>query len=144
MLVINIGAILIYYVVTRLILEQNKTLDLKEENHQLTMQAMQYENLQEKITDARRAKHDVRHHITLMQEYLAGGRLDALRDYLNAYKKSLPDDSLIRFCENAAANAVLLYFAQQAKNSASIISFGQTFHAASSFRTPTFLFYSAI
>lgn len=116
LLVINIGAILIYYVVTRLILEQNKTLDLKEENYQLTMQAIQYENLQEKITDARRAKHDVRHHITLMQEYLAGGRLDALRDYLNAYKKSLPDDSLIHFCENAAANAVLLYFAQQAKN----------------------------
>ena len=27
----------------------------------------------------------------------------------------LPDDSLIRFCENTAANAVLLYFAQQAK-----------------------------
>jgi len=28
----------------------------------------------------------------------------------------LPDDSLIRFCENTAANAVLLYFAQQAKS----------------------------
>lgn len=30
--------------------------------------------------------------------------------------ESLPDDSLIRFCENTAANAVLLYFAQQAKS----------------------------
>lgn len=28
----------------------------------------------------------------------------------------LSDDSLIRFCENTAANAVLLYFAQQAKS----------------------------
>lgn len=28
----------------------------------------------------------------------------------------LPDDSLIRFCENTTANAVLLYFAQQAKS----------------------------
>ena len=114
--IINVGAILIYYVVTRLILEQNKTLELKEKNHQLTMQAMQYENLQEKITDARRAKHDVRHHITLMQEYLASGELDALREYLSSYNDSLPDDSLVRFCENTAANAVLLYFAQQAKD----------------------------
>ena len=114
--IINVGAILIYYVVTRLILEQNKTLELKEKNHQLTMQAVQYENLQEKITDARRAKHDVRHHIALIQEYVNHGELEALRRYLDRYSASLPDDSLVRFCENAAANAVLLYFAQQAKN----------------------------
>ena len=116
LLVINVGAFLIYYVVTRLVLEQNKTLELQEKNHQLTMQAMQYENLQEKITDARRAKHDVRHHIALIQEYLADGKLDALHDYLSKYDQSLPDDSLVRFCENAAANAVLLYFAQRAED----------------------------
>ena len=116
LLVINVGAFLIYYVVTRLVLEQNKTLELQEKNHQLTMQAMQYENLQEKITDARRAKHDVRHHIALIQEYLADGKLDALHDYLRRYAQSLPDDSLVRFCENAAANAILLYFAQLAKD----------------------------
>ena len=113
---ITIGAFLIYYVVTRLILEQNRILELQEENHQLTMQAIQYQNLQEKITDARRAKHDVRHHIALMQEYLTEGKLDALHDYLDTYNESLPDDSIVRFCENTAANAVLLYFAQQAKD----------------------------
>ena len=113
--IVNVGAILIYYVVTRLILEQNKTLELKERNHQLTMQAMQYENLQEKITEARRAKHDVRHHIALMQEYLNNGDYAALKEYLKSYGMSLPDDSLIHFCENNAANAVLLYFSEQAK-----------------------------
>ncbi len=115
--IVNVGAILIYYVVTRLILEQNRTLELKERNHLLTMQAMQYENLQERITEARRAKHDVRHHIWLMQEYLKAGDYAALQEYLDQYGMSLPDDSLVRFCENPAANAVLLYFAQQAKNS---------------------------
>lgn len=114
--VVNVGAFLIYYVVTRLISEQNKTLELTERNHRLTMQSVQYENLQEKITDARRAKHDVRHHIALMQEYLNNGELDALRQYLGSYSESLPDDSLVHFCENTAANAVLLYFAQQAKD----------------------------
>ena len=116
LILVNIGAFLIYYVIARLISEQNKTLELKEKNHRLTMQAVQYENLQEKITDARRAKHDVRHHIALIQEYLNRGELDALRRYLDRYSASLPDDSLVRFCENAAANAVLLYFAQQAKD----------------------------
>ena len=113
---VNVGATLIYYVVSRLIFEQGRTLELTERNHRLTMQAMQYENLQERILEARRAKHDVRHHIALMQEYLAAGDLDALREYLNQYSESLPDDTLVRFCENAAANAVLLYFAQQAKD----------------------------
>ena len=113
---INIGAILIYYIVTQLILEQDKTLALTEQNHQLSMQAIQYENLQERITEARRAKHDVRHHIALMQEYLNHKDYTALEDYLRQYGKSLPDDTLIRFCANPAANAVLLYFAQQAKN----------------------------
>lgn len=80
------------------------------------MQAIQYKNLQEKINDARRAKHDVRHHIALIQEYLREGKLDALQDYLDKYNKSLPDDSLVRFCDNTAANAVLRYFAQQAKD----------------------------
>lgn len=116
LLVVNIGALLIYYVVARLVSEQGRSLELTERNHQLAMQAVQYENLQEKITEARRAKHDVRHHIALMQEYLNEGKLDDLREYLGKYNESLPDDSLIRFCENTAANTVLLYFAQQAKN----------------------------
>ncbi len=115
--IVNVGAILIYYVVTRLTLEQNKTLKLSERNHNLGMQAVQYENLCEKITEARRAKHDVRHHIAVMQEYLACGDYDALSEYLRQYGNSLPDDTLVRFCENNAANAVLVYFAQQAKDS---------------------------
>ena len=54
--IINVGAIFIYYVVTRLILEQTKTLLLTERNHELTMQTVQYENLQEKITEVRRSQ----------------------------------------------------------------------------------------
>ncbi len=113
--IVNIGAVLIYYIVTRLILEQNKTLELKERNHQLTMQTVQYENLQNKIIEARRAKHDVRHHIALMQEYLNDSDYDSLKNYLKQYGASLPDDNLVNYCENTAANTVLLYFAQQAE-----------------------------
>ncbi len=113
--IINVGAIFIYYVVTRLILEQAKTLLLTERNHELTMQTVQYENLQEKITEVRRAKHDVRHHITLMQEYLNTKNYTALSEYLKQYRMSLPDDTPVQFCANPAANAVLVYFAQQAK-----------------------------
>ena len=112
---INAGACLIYYIVSELVLEQNKTLELQQRNYQLSMQAMQYENLQIKITEARRARHDVRHHVTLMQTYLQEKNYDALEEYLQHYQRGLPDSTPISYCENTAVNAVLLYFAQEAK-----------------------------
>lgn len=113
---INIGACLVYYVIANLINEQEKNIRLSEKNHRLAMQNLQYENLQDKIADARRAKHDVRHHISLMQEYVRNREYDELEKYLNSYQQSLPDDTLINFCENKAVNAIMLYFAQMAKN----------------------------
>ena len=114
--VINVGACLVYYVIVKLINEQEKNIKLSENNHRLAMQNLQYENLQEKIADARRAKHDVRHHISLMREYVRNHEYDELEKYLSSYQQSLPDDTLISFCENKAVNAVMLYFAQTAKN----------------------------
>ena len=92
LLFINVGAGIVYYVIAMLI------------------------NEQEKIADARRAKHDVRHHISLMQEYVINKQYGELEKYLNSYQQSLPDDTLISFCENKTVNAVMLYFAQVAKN----------------------------
>lgn len=116
LLFINIGEILIYYVVTRLILDQNKIIELKERNHQLTMQSVQYEILKNKIAEARRAKHDVRHHIAILQNYLQNKDYDALADYIGEYSDTVPDDTSLKFCENSAANAVLLYFSERQKN----------------------------
>lgn len=112
---INIGAFLIYFIVTQLILEQNRNLELTERNHWLATQNLQYEYLREKISDARRAKHDVRHHIALMQRYLRAGDYAALENYLEQYQQSLPDDDLPAFCENTAVNTVLAYFSQRAR-----------------------------
>ena len=116
LLFINVGAGIVYYVIAMLINEQEKNIRLSDNNHRLAMQNLQYENLQEKIADARRAKHDVRHHISLMQEYVRNKQYEELEKYLNSYQQSLPDDTLISFCENKTVNAVMLYFAQVAKN----------------------------
>lgn len=112
---INAGACLIYYIVSELVLEQNKTLELQQKNYQLSMQAFQYDNLQNKITEARRARHDVRHHVLLMQTYLQEKNYEALEEYLQHYQREIPGGELISYCENAAVNAVLLYFAQEAQ-----------------------------
>lgn len=116
LLFINIGATLVYYVVTRLISEQEKNMELQEKNHRLAMRELQYDSLTEKIAEARRAKHDVRHHIALMQELLGKEDYGELGKYLQEYSMSVPDDMPIAFCENSAANVVIAYFAQLAKN----------------------------
>lgn len=91
---ISAGAFLIYSVVSKLVLEQQKIIELQTRNHQLSTQTLQYKKLQDKITEARRAKHDVRHHITLMKKYLEDKDYDALNEYLNNYQKSIPDEHI--------------------------------------------------
>ncbi len=116
LLLIDIGSFVIYHMILRLIHELNKNMELEMKNHQLAMQTLQYENLRTKIAEARRAKHDIRHHITLMREYLHNGNLDELERYLDQYQKSLPSDSGLVFSNNYTLNTLLLYFAQEAKN----------------------------
>lgn len=114
LLFINTGAALVYYVVARLVLEQEKLVALQQKNYALAMQSLQYENLQERIAEARQAKHDVRHHIALLQDCLRRKDYDAMQTYLDRYQETLPDARQLQFCGNAAVNAVLSYFAQQA------------------------------
>ncbi len=116
LLCINFGAFLIYHMVVCLINEYDKNADLENQNHQLVLQKLQYENLKDKISDARRAKHDIRHHITVMTGYLQDRKLKELEEYLNGYQNSLPDDSSVILCQNYTINLLLLYFAEQAKN----------------------------
>ena len=113
---ITLGSVLVYHTVIHMLLEQEKNLQLQESSHQLAVQNLQYENLKDRINEARHAKHDIRHHITVMDGYLQRGEYEKLQSYLNGYKRSLPDDSSIVFCKNYAVNTLLLYFAQQAKN----------------------------
>lgn len=115
-LVLNAGAFFAYHTVILMIEMQNKNLELERRNHSLTLQTLQHDNLKERIAEARRAKHDLRHHIIFLDSCLQNGEYEKATEYLKGYKKSLPDDSIIVFCEHTVINALLLYFAQLSKN----------------------------
>lgn len=116
LLFVNVGALFIYHLVVHHINVIDDNVKLSQRNHELAMQNLQYMNLQDKITEARRAKHDIRHHISIMRSYIQEHEYDKLEIYLNHYQRSLPDDSTIVFCKNHAINVLLLYFAQQARD----------------------------
>lgn len=115
MLCINIGAFLVYHIVILLINEQERNSTLTAHIHQLEIQNLQYENLNNQIAATRQARHDLRHHITVIDEYLTHGEYGKLHKYLQDYKKSLPNNSTLFFCKHNAVNVLLTYFAQQAK-----------------------------
>ncbi len=109
------GGMLIYTLVTSLINERVENDALKEREYVLRLQHTQYNNLQDRIEEARRAKHDIRKHIHVMSAYLKDKKYDELEIYLNRYKATLPEEVTLQFCENYAVNALLQYFSGYSK-----------------------------
>ena len=116
LLFINLGALFIYQMVFYLITVLDANTNLVEQNYQLAMHDLLHENLQDRINEARQAKHDIRHHITIMDDLLKRQEYDQLHTYLDQYKKSIPDDRSIVLCGHYATNTLLLYFAHQARS----------------------------
>ena len=116
-LLTNLGAFLVYHTVVRLINELEKSSELAAQNHQLEIQSLQYENLNRQIAATRQARHDLRHHIAVMDGYLTSGEYGKLHEYLQGYRQSLPNDDAVLFCKHEGYQypAALLCTAVQRK-----------------------------
>ncbi len=114
-LMIFICSVAVYAIVHSLIQEHVQNEQLREREHLYAIQRTQYASLQERIEEARRAKHDLRHHLHLALVYLNDGMAEQLREYLQGISDAIPDDARLSFCDHYAANALLMYFASQAK-----------------------------
>lgn len=115
LLIINLGAFVVYHTAILLLFEQKKNAQLAHNNYLLSLHDIQHENLQQRINEARQAKHDVRHHTHLIREYLRSGKLQELETYLDQYSESLPDTQSIVYCAHYETNTLLGYFMQQAQ-----------------------------
>lgn len=112
---INLGAFVVYHTTVLLLLEQKKNTELEQNNYLLSLQTLQHENLVQRINETRRARHDMRHHMHLIQEYLHTGKLHELELYVEQYGKTLPSSQPIFYCQHYETNSLLDYFAHQAK-----------------------------
>ncbi len=111
---LNIGNLLITFIIAHLVGESYKSIQLKAENYQLNMQFVQYESLKNRLDEARRARHDFRHNILIIQSYLEDHNYEGLQTYIAQYIANLPTDKAIAYCENYAVNALLIYYADLA------------------------------
>ncbi|WP_242984532.1 ATP-binding protein [Clostridium sp. chh4-2] len=88
---------------------------LKYTDLNLKTQKKQYDSLAAYMDEARRARHDLRHHLMVMQSYIEKDDKDGLRKYIDVYKNSLPSDHLELYCRNEVMNAVIGYYAALAR-----------------------------
>jgi sensor histidine kinase regulating citrate/malate metabolism len=85
--------------------------------NQLALQAQHYEHLTESIEYARAARHDLRHHLSVISDYAGKGDNAGLRAYLDEYIGGIPDEPLTPYCSNHAVNAVAQHYLAMAKQS---------------------------
>lgn len=83
---------------------------LRRENQLLSMQQARYDGLRAAINQTRQARHDMRHHLHILQSFVAQGNWKGLAEYLDGVQGSIPDAEL-SLCENMAVDSVAGYFA---------------------------------
>ena len=108
-----------YFVIKMVIQTENNAqlnLNLVFAERQIELQGENYVQLQSFINETKRARHDLRHHLSAIQSMLNTDEKEKLADYINRYIASLPDDTEIIFCKNFAVNSLLQYYIGLARN----------------------------
>lgn len=86
----------------------------RQQEQLLALQHNQFAQLKRHMEETRKARHDLRQHLNLIQAYLDSGDNAALQAYITAYGKSLPKDTEKSYCKNCAADVVIRYYAEEA------------------------------
>lgn len=114
-LLVNGGGLLIYTIVASLINEHADNDRLREQETQVMIKQKQFESLQERIEEARTAKHDMRQHLHMISAYMEDEKYEELKAYINSFRKTIPENITISYCDHYGINALLQYFAGLAR-----------------------------
>ncbi len=101
-----LSCLLFYLMATSL----NRIDRLRLENQFLSMQQARYDNLLTTTRQIRQARHDMRHHLHVLQSLAEQGSLENILKYLARVQGDIPAGDL-GLCENVAADSVAGYFA---------------------------------
>ena len=130
LLLLVILVVIVYAVIFVLLKKISLEYDLREENLVSSMQQKHLRNelllYNDFITDAKQNRHDLRHHNTILSEYLAYNDIDGAKNYLRQYNNSISVISIHNYCENLTANILLRFYSRLSeKNSVRFEVFAQ-------------------
>lgn len=81
-------------------------------NHLL---GQQLSMLEDSVEEARRIRHDMRHHNMQIVQYVQKGCTDELLRYLGEYEEKAESHAIVTICENTAADNILNAYLKKAK-----------------------------
>lgn len=88
---------------------------LKYADRSLLAQKKQYDALTAHMDENRKARHDLRQHLAVVQSYMERDDKTGLTEYIRVYRNRLPPDMTEYFCGNDVVNAIISYYAAQAR-----------------------------
>lgn len=87
---------------------------LLQENQLFQAATQRYRQLQDHSAEMKKVHHDFRQHLRILSELSKIGKLDELREYLERYVKTIPNDPKL-ICMNPAVDALAAYYQEQAE-----------------------------
>lgn len=118
LLLLFIAAILTYATNLRAVMSSVHSARLRAESEEtkklLAMQERSYSQLLENIQQTQAARHDLRFHLSVIQELAEKGDMLTLTDYLADYAERLSPGEQ-KYCDNVAVDAVVRHFIQKAR-----------------------------
>ena len=108
--------VLVYVLLWRMLRLYERQLEAERSLRTAQLAQEQVAHLNERIESARRDRHDLRHHVNILRTFLDAGDVAAARAYLDEFSSGRRlDDAPIRYCENDAVSAVLVYYCDAAR-----------------------------
>lgn len=117
LLLIDMGSVLIYRTVVQISSLYNRNARLQEDNHELQLQKMQYDIMEQRMEDMRRTRHDLRHHVVLLRQIKQTGDFSQIDKLIETYPAPIQSDQPFRFCQHDTVNAILIYYSDICQNS---------------------------
>jgi len=112
-----ISGVIIVFVCLSISNTQREFIEKLEMGHQLETQKVHYAELQTSISDARKQRHDMKHHITAIRHYMDIDDKEGLRRYCDdLWKTNHLDKSNLPYTGNAGADGIFYEYIQLSKD----------------------------
>ncbi|RHR22248.1 GHKL domain-containing protein [Clostridium sp. AF19-22AC] len=89
---------------------------LKYADQSIMAQKKQFDSLSQHMGAMRKARHDLRQHLAVVQSYIDKDDRTGLKNYIDLYRSELPPDILESYCHNDVVDAIVCYYAGMAKD----------------------------
>ncbi|HBV88377.1 MAG TPA: GHKL domain-containing protein [Desulfosporosinus sp.] len=109
-----------YFLILRFFKQTREQLTLQNEQHLLRTQVaaaqIHFEALEESQEKTMLYRHDMRHHLNLINSYLADNNKEAAQKYITEVEKTVEGAVVEKYCNNYTVNLILSSYIAKAKN----------------------------